>query len=112
MSLSFTQSKLYTMENTMRKLPMLLVLPLSVLIFASCGGDDDDGPNAIFIVDTWNGFEFVISGCFDPRNDETITCDDPCIVATFTIDGALLLPQSKVHLMRLRQVLIPYQAVF
>ena len=50
MSLSFTQSKLYTMENTMRKLPMLLVLPLSVLIFASCGGDDDDGPQCYFLL--------------------------------------------------------------
>ena len=66
---------------------MLLVLPWFVLIFTSCGGDDE-GPDTIFIVGTWNGIEFAITECFDPNNDETINCDDSCIDATFTSDGA------------------------
>jgi len=74
------------MENLMRKLFMLLVLPLSVLIITSCGSDDDDDSGSS-IVGFWNATELTKSECANPDDNGTETFEPGDATFSFGTGG-------------------------
>lgn len=78
----------------MKRLLTLLVLSASIL-FISCGDDKDaDADFLAQFVGTWQSSNITASGCTDPEENGTITCDPYCFQITISASGTYSLIES------------------